>query len=315
MRRLALAAAVAAALAASACVRSREPLAVHEARTFPAPAGKLVRVDARSLDVDVTVAPAAVISAEVEVNARSSSRAAGRRWLERNQPVFEDSESTLEVRQPSRTGGVFVFGYLNATARVRLTVPPGCRLEVRTTSGDVTVGGEAQLPGPVRVTTSSGDVTVTGGLTELIAKTSSGDVTVRGRELAAFEAETTSGDVKLESGSARGIVDTTSGDVRLERLGGALSADSSSGEVAASWAALPAGARVQVHTTSGDVRLRVPEGAAVRGSITTRSGEIRSDVGGAGGRRGRELTLDASGEAAELDVRTTSGDVTVHVHP
>ena len=315
MRRTAVAAALAVALAGAGCVRSHVPLSTHETKTFPSAAGKLVRVDASSLDIDVTVAPATAITAEVEVNARSSSRAAARRWVETHAPVFEDSAATLEVRQPSRRSGGVVFGFLDANARVRLTVPPECRLEVRTSSGDIAVSGDAALSGPVRITTTSGDVTVSGGLKELVVKTTSGDVTVKRQPLAVLEADTTSGDVTLESGTDRAIVDTTSGSVRLERLSGPLSADASSGDVAASWAALAPGAKVRIHTSSGEVRMRIPEAAPVRGHIATRSGAIRSDVQGTGDRQDHELSLEVPGEAAEMDVQTSSGDVTLHRHP
>ncbi len=315
MRRAVLAAAVAVALAASGCSRSRVPLSASETKTFPSAAGKLVRVDATSLDVAVTVAHAPAISVELDVKARSSSRAAARRWMESHTPVFEDSADTLEIRQPSRHRGVVVFGFMSADARVRITVPPECRLEIRTSSGDVAVGGDAAVTGPVRITTTSGDVAVSGGLDELIVKTSSGDVTVKRHPLAALEADTSSGDVVLESGTGRAIVDTSSGDVRLERLAGPLSADASSGDVAASWSALAADAKVRIHTSSGGVRLRIPDAAPVRGRIATQSGSINSDLPGASGRREHELSLDASGDAAELDVRTSSGDVTLHRHP
>ena len=194
-------------------------------------------------------------------------------------------------------------------------VPPECRLEVRTSSGDVSVGGDAVVVGPVRVRTSSGDVTVTGGLRELIVKTSSGDVVVRQQALTELEADTTSGNITLESGSRRAIVGTSSGDVRLEQLQGGLSVDTSSGEVAASWATFAPSANVRVHTSSGYVRLRLPEAVQLRGQISTRSGSIHSDFSGTSERREHELSFTAAGDAVEIDVHTSSGDVNVHKHP
>jgi len=312
MRRSILVAALIVPLAGSGCVRHAAPLSVRETKTFPAAAGKLVRFDVRSLDVDVKVAPGDVITAEVDVDARSSSRSAASRWMESHTPVFDDSATTLEIRQPSRRAGVVIFGYLNAKARVKLVLPPECRLEIRTSSGDITISGDASVTGPVRVNSSSGDVTVTGGLKELIVKTSSGDVVIRHQALTAIEADTSSGDVTLESGSERAIVDTSSGDVRLEQLAGGLSVDTSSGEVAASWARLVPGAKLRVRTSSGDVRLRLPEAAPLRGQISTRSGSIRSDFSGTSERHEHELSFSAAGEAADIDVQTSSGDVNLH---
>ncbi len=301
-------------LLGTGCVRHAVPLVTHQTRTFPAAADKLVRLDVRSFDVDVRVTEAATISVTVDLDARSSSRGAARRWVEDNTPVFDDSSSALEVRVPTRGRGLFIIGFLHTNAKLELVVPPTCRLEVRTSSGDVAISGTAALAGTVRVRTSSGDLNVTGGLRELVARTSSGDVRVTGQPLTVLEADTSSGDITLEAGSERAIVDTTSGDVRLEKLTGDLSADATSGEVRASWDGVPAGKKLRVHTSSGDVHLRIPRAVALKGEIHTSSGSITSDIEGSSGDRGHRLSFSAPGESPDLDVRTSSGDVSVHTH-
>jgi phage baseplate assembly protein gpV len=292
-----------------ACLAHRAPTRIHQTHTFPSAPDKLVEVDLRSLDLTVRVAPADVISADVDLNVEASSHAAARRWLERNTPTFDDSTSTLEVRQRSHGPGLILFGFIRTRGTLRLTIPPTCRLEVHTGSGDVTIEGDAAVSGPVRIGTASGDVTVRGGVHEMVVRTASGDVRVSGAMLAGFEADTASGDVTLRSGSARTLVESSSGDVRLERLTGGLSVDTSSGDVAASWDALPAGERVRVHTSSGDVRLRLPEGTALSGEASTSSGSIHTDFPGSSQRRERRLTFHAAPPAVELDVNTSSGDV------
>ncbi len=299
-------------LVLAGCARSTTPHNVHETHTFPAAAGKLIRLDVRSLDVHVKVAEATAISATVDLQVRSSSRAATRRWIERNTPSFEDSESVLEVHLPAREHrGIVVVGFMHSEGRLDLVVPPSCRLEVKTSSGDVRIEGEVALSGPVRVNTSSGDVTVSGGVRELIADTSSGDVRVTGPALAALEADTSSGDVTLTGGSARAIVDTSSGDVKVDKLTGDLSADTSSGGVSASWEHLGAGGKIRVRTSSGDVRLSLPEGTLLGGEVTTKSGRIHSDFKASQEKRGRSMSFEAPGETAELEVRTSSGGVTL----
>jgi hypothetical protein len=294
------------------CARSSTPQAVHESRTFPAAPGKLIRLEVRSLDVHVKVAEASAISVTVDLQARSSSRSATKRWLERNTPVFEDSNSVLEVRLPSGSShGVVIFGFLHTEGRLDLVVPPSCRVDVRTSSGDVTIAGDAVLSGPVRVDTSSGDVTVSGGVRELIVDTSSGDVRVTGPPLAALEADTSSGDVRLEGGAERVLVDTSSGDARLEKLTGDLSADTSSGGVSAGWERLAAGAKIRVRTSSGDVRLRVPEGTPIGGEVETHSGHIHSDFQGSSDKRGRTMSFVAPGTSVGVEIRTASGDVSL----
>ena len=309
MRRAVLAAALTLLVVGTSCARVRTPLAVHETRTFAAGADKLVRVAVGPVDVHVTVSESAAITATLDLDARSSSRAAAQRWITNHTPVFEDSASALEIRLPSTHRGVFVFGYMNARARLDLVVPPACRLEVRTTSGDVGIGGDAVIAAPARVTTSSGDLAVEGGVRELLAHTSSGDVRVTRHPLAGLEADTSSGDVTLETGAESATVDTASGDIRLEKLAGALSATASSGDVAASWERIAPGANIRVRTSSGDVRLRVPAGTALAGEIATSSGSINSSVAGARSRHDRRFTFTAPGPAVGIEVRTSSGDV------
>lgn len=310
MRRLTFILALGGLLVLAACTRPSTPNAVHESKTFPAAAGKLVRLDVRSLDVHVKVAEASTISVTVDLRARSSSRAATRRWIERNTPVFDDSESVLEVRRPGGARrGLVIVGFIHTEGRLDLVIPPSCRLEVRTSSGDVSIEGEGSLSRPVRIDTASGDVTVSGGVRELIADTASGDVHVTGPALAVLEANTASGDVTLEGGSERVIVDTASGDARLEKLTGDLSADTSSGGVSASWERLAAGGKIRVSTSSGDVRLRMPEGTPLGGDVNTTSGRIHSDFSASREKRGRMMSFAAPGASVELEVRTSSGDV------
>jgi hypothetical protein len=308
MRRPVLVTALVILLVTAGCKRPSTPQSTNESRTFPVAPGKLVKIDLRSLDVDVKVAEASAITVTIELQARASSRAAAQRWIQRNAPVFEDSPSTLEVTQPRGTRGILVFGFLHTKGKLELTVPPSCRLEVRTASGDVTILGEAWLAGPVRVNTSSGDVRVTGGARELIVKTSSGDVRVSGSPPALVEADTSSGDVIVDSGAAKALVDTSSGDVRVKKLTGDLMVDTSSGDVSVAWERLAPGAKVHVHTTSGDVGLHLPEGTPLRGEISTTSGRISSDFAGSSDRREHHLSFAGSGESVEIEVRTTSGD-------
>ena len=315
MRRLTVVALAGTLLAAVGCVRHTTPQAVHQTHTFPVAAGKLIRLDVRSLDVDVKVSEASTISVTVNLQVSSSSRNATRRWLERNTPEFDDSESVLEVRLPARDRhALVVFGFIHTKGRLELVVPPSCRLEVHTSSGDVRIAGAATLSGATRLETTSGDITVSGGVRELIANTSSGDVHVTGPALAGLEADTSSGDVTLTGGCGKAIVDTSSGDVRLEKLTGDLSADASSGDVSASWDSVAASKKIRVRTASGDVRLRLPEGTVLKGVINTVGGHVHSDFHGSQEKRGRSLSFEATGEGTELEVRTSSGDVGLRSH-
>ncbi len=336
MRRRSVLLVLVALVSALACRPPRAPLAYHDARTFPAEAGKLVEVDARSLDVEVTVQRGESIAVKVDLEARASSRSAAARWVERSKPAYTDSENRLEIRVPSRRRHVMMIGYFHTRGSIQVTLPPGCRLVVQTASGDVSLDGDELLSESIRLETASGDVRVSGGARSLLVETASGDVRVTGGDLDEFQAQTASGDVELRTGARRVQVDTSSGDLRLERLLGALSAHTASGDVRATWREAAGGTRAIVNTASGDVTLRLPRDVSLTGKVSTSSGRIRSDFPGSFGRRERTFTLqgqgltddappagpaerstpeqrlEPSGEVGKVEVETASGDITLH---
>jgi hypothetical protein len=297
------------AVVSLACVRPRAPQALHDSRSFPASPDKLVRLDLRSLDarVRVTEGPSITVSYDFEVH--SSSRSYAQRWIADHTPQFDDSPAGLEVRVRSRHGSFMMFGFLHTKGHVEVSLPPTCRLEVVTSSGDVRLDGEQPLSGAVRVNTSSGDVRVAGGARELIVRTTSGDLRVDGNPLTTLECSSSSGDLTLHAGAARVLADSTSGDIELDRLAGDLSAHTSSGQVRGRWDTIPAGANIKANTTSGEVTLRLPEGTTLTGEITTNSGEIESTFSGGRTHRERRLQLDGGVGAVQVMVRTSSGDI------
>jgi hypothetical protein len=311
------AAALAAALAGCGSQRGGTAATHRDSRQADSAAGKLVVLDVRALEVEAEVVEGGTIEIAVELDARSSSRAAARRWVERNTPAFADSPARLEITTPRR-GSVSAVGYIETEGVIRLKVPAECRLEITTGSGDVVLRGSVAMAAPVRVKTGSGDVTVRGGARELVVDTASGDVRVTGETLARLEVDTASGDVTLDAGADRAAVETASGECVLRRLRGGLTVSSKSGDVEARWLRLAAGERVDVETSSGEVALRLPQSVPVRGTVTTSGGSIESELPGEEDRRGRRFTLadppagaeaQPGGGAVELSVRTGSGDV------
>lgn len=311
MRRLVLVATFLSLFLVGACAppRPRGPVTYHESKAFPAPAGKLVRLDLASLDALVRVAEGNEIKVEVSLEARSGSSRAAQRWVAKHTPVFEDSESVLEISLPRRSHSVVVFGMLHTKESFEITIPPGCRFEARSASGDVEIEGDATFSDPVRVTTASGDVTVRGGAGALVVSTASGDVQITGAPISSLEVDTASGDVAADAAVAKAVIDTASGDVRARGLTGELSVDTASGDVRATWQGLPAAGRISVRSTSGDVRLRMPATAPLSGRLSTTSGRLLSDIDGVWGRSHRSLQFGAPEGGLQLDVRTTSGDI------
>jgi len=229
-----------------------------------------------------------------------------------------------------------MIGYFHTRGTIQVTLPPSCRLDVHTASGDVALDGAEPLAETVRLETASGDVRVGGGARSLLIETASGDMRVTGGELDSFQAQTASGDVELRTPVRRVQIDTASGDLRLDRLLGDLSAHTASGNVRATWREIAGGSRATVNTASGDVTLRLPRDAALTGKISTSSGRIRSDFPGSFGRRERTFTLhgqagpaeaplagsdegsapeqrrESASEAGKVQVETASGDIILH---
>jgi DUF4097 and DUF4098 domain-containing protein YvlB len=190
--------------------------------------------------------------------------------------------------------------------RVRLRVPKGAELQVATIGGDVS--GE-HLAGRTAVSTISGDVRIAGSATRVDVATTSGDIEVAG---------------------AKGRVDlaTVDGTVRARDVGGELRVESISGEVEVDHATLDrlrvstVSARVVVdatlrsgphrlETSSGDVRLAVPRDAALRIAVSTFTGEIVDELGGARGTHDRKHRRELGKGGGPLEIATLSGDVTL----
>lgn len=296
-------------LITAGCHGGGTPITFTETRSFPAATGKVVRVVLGSLDLEVRVAETDSIGVDVALEARSSAPGAATRWVETHRPAYSDGPSRLEIEVPERSRGTFLVGFFRSNGEVRMTVPPACRLEVETTSGDVMLDGPLPLDGAVRVTTASGDLEVRGGAREIVVKTASGDVNIDADALDRLEAETASGEVVLRSGARQAIVDTASGDVDLLDLTADLSVHTASGDVSASWSVPPSGSRIDVNTTSGSVELRLPADSAVAGRARTTTGRLESDWTGSWGKQNRSLRLPAAPAATVLELRTTSGDI------
>lgn len=298
------------------------PAEHREVTAFPATAGKLVRLELTSLDPEIQVAAGEVITVEVYLSAQAGSRAVATRWVERRRPQIDDSPATLEIRAGRRTKAFFA-GSLRTSSHLRVVLPPTCRLEVTTSSGDVRIDGTETLSSPVRITTTSGDVTVRGGVRTLEVRTTSGDLRLSGKDLENLQLRSTSGDATVRAPLRSLLADTTSGDLRLEELTGNLSAHTTSGDVRAEWASLLPGTTIRVDTASGDVRLRLPSLANLAGQLRTRTGSVRTPAAGRWERKERHLVLLPSPPEAPpleappgragttVEISTRSGDISL----
>jgi DUF4097 and DUF4098 domain-containing protein YvlB len=196
---------------------------------------------------------------------------------------------------------------------VRVTLPTGSDLAVRTGSADISVTGtvgNAQLKsgsgdvrfgtatGPVVANTGSGDIRIEEAHGALKIKSGSGDIAV-GTSEAVVSVSTGSGDVRVGSSGGPTVVKTGSGDLEVGDSTNDVSMSTGSGNLVVTRAHR---GRVTAKGASGDVRIGVPAGIPVWTDITTVSGAIRSQLSGAG-------EPQPGQDHVEVRARTVSGDV------
>ncbi len=241
----------------------------------------------------------------------------------------ETTESTVEVRgrdadavrvdqsgdQISVVAPKHRSGFLAGDSRldVFVTVPTDSDIALRTGSADVFVDGTVATSqvrsgsgdvqaevfgGPAVVETGSGDIRIDEARGELRIKSGSGDVNI-GQAGAPVVVSTGSGDVEIGTSAGPTVVKTGSGDLRVVDARSDVSLTTGSGDLVVRSARR---GRITAKGASGDVRLGIPAGVPVWTDISTVSGEIHSNLDGAG-------QPQEGADHVEVRAKTVSGDV------
>jgi hypothetical protein len=202
------------------------------------------------------------LSVEVESGAVTLHRADGDRVEVLRTVRSRGVEPRLEER--STADGVrlaaecpWSFG-ASCSVDYDVRVPDGVALDVRTSSGDVSVGGLAARAVEVRV--SSGEVRFADLGGPIVVEASSGDVVGERLDAPSFSAESSSGKVDVDFVNAPGEIEVvaSSGDVEV---------------------ALPPGSyRVEAGTSSGDERIDVPVDPAAASAVRVEASSGDVDV-------------------------------------
>ena len=151
-------------------------------------------------------------------------------------------------------------------------------LEVKTASGDV----EAEdVDGEARVNSASGDVEIVQARGQVVVETASGDLSIR-RAHGRLTARLVSGDVTVGETSDAVQINSVSGDIRLERV---------------------AGGSVEFNSVSGDAEIAIARGAAVYMDVRSLSGDMVSELEGAGEPAEGEAVIEVRGKTVSGDVR------------
>lgn len=238
----------------------------------------------------------------------SGSNEAGQALVDES--VVEQRGDEVVVDVPRRTG----FLRRNPQVVLRVAVPEGSRIDVRTDSGELETTGRL---GEAKVKTGSGDIRIEHA-GDLNVQSGSGDVSVGAAEGTAT-LSTGSGDVTARELGGPARVSTGSGDIRVERVDGPLQANSGSGDLEVDSAASDvnlntasgdqhvtrvARGRVKLNSASGDIHVGVTDGTPVWLDVNTLSGAVSSALSGG------EPPVEGE-DSVEMRVNTVSGDITL----
>ena len=196
----------------------------------------------------------------------------------------------VTISLPTRSNAVVKTG--SADVQLDGTFGHG---QVKSGSGDVTLD---TFVAPVIVETGSGDIGITRAGAELRIKSGSGDVSVEHVE-GTSSVSTGSGDVQLGTTYAPTVVKTGSGDLEIGRAGDGVSMSTGSGDMRIRNATK---GKLSAKGASGDVLIGIPAGVPVWTDLTTVSGDISSDLHGAG-------QPEPGADYIELRAKTVSGDI------
>lgn len=216
----------------------------------------------------------------------------------------------LVILAPRRSAGFFRG---NSDLDVHVSMPFDSRLATKLGSADVAVMGRL---GDAAVKSGSGDVSIEEVAGDGLVETGSGDVQL-GKVGGNLRVKAGSGDIHIDRISGDVSVSTGSGDVELGTVSGGIQVKSGSGDLRVREAhddvdlstasgdlvvdRMHRGA-LRANNVSGDIQVSIPAGIPVWTDISTVTGSVRSNLGGAG-------QPEDGQEFIALRAKTISGDV------
>jgi len=216
--------------------------------------------------------------------------------------VIDGREGELEAFDVAQTGNVVSIRSRATSGRwfrrgvtVRLTVPTGSALDVRTASGDVRIAAPVS---EAEIRTSSGDIDLSSCSGKVRIKTASGDIAI-GDVAGGARIASASGDVRIDRSEGDLSIHTASGDVSVGDTSGSIETHAASGDIEITRFS---GAFFDGVSMSGDFDIGLAVGMKIDADIRTRSGRLRNLVEPSG----VESTITAA-----LSIKTMSGDVTL----
>lgn len=268
---------------------------MHKTFQTSGPISLYVEIGAGDLKVD------AIETTETEVHV--AGRAA-------DDVTVEQRGDQIVVLSPPLRGGFFGTSHdLRVTVTMPLDSDLGAKLgsadvvatgrygaaRIKSGSGDIRLG---DLTDDSVVETGSGDIEIAGSTGHLRIKAGSGDVAV-GRAVSTVVVSAGSGSVQLGAAEDTASIKSGSGSIQVRDAHTDLSAVTGSGDVYVGQ--IHRGA-VKAKAASGDIHIGVPAGVPVWTDISCISGNVRSNLQGAG-------QPEKGQDYIEIRATTVSGDV------
>jgi hypothetical protein len=200
------------------------------------------------------------------------------------------SDLRVHVSMPTDSGLVTKLGSANLVATGRLGTS-----KVRTGSGEVEIG---EIGADAVVETGSGEVRIEAVSGALRAKSGSGNVAV-GRVGRSTVISTGSGNVEIGTAQGNVHVKSGSGDTTVREAQTDLSLSTASGDLEVGRFNVGS---LQAKNVSGDIHLGIPAGIPVWTDINCVTGNVTSDLEGAG-------RPEKGQEYIEIRAKSVSGDI------
>ncbi len=228
--------------------------------------------------------------------------------------TVEQRGDQIVVLGPKGGGGLGFFGF-GSDLSVSVTMPLDSDLTTKLGSADLTATG--RLRG-ARIKSGSGEVTVHELTEDAVIQTGSGDVEV-GSSLGDLRVKTGSGHVHVGRVAGSTVVSSGSGRITVEDSDDAIDTKTGSGEIrivdGSNHVSMTSGSGdlevgrmrkgvMKAKTASGDVRIGVPAGIPVWTDISCLTGDVRSNLEGAG-------QPEEGQDYVEIRATTVSGDITL----
>jgi DUF4097 and DUF4098 domain-containing protein YvlB len=253
-------------------------------------------------------------------------------------PDVSVSGSTLYIESVKRSFG-FVDLAKNPTGTkctVILYVPQKKdfdEIEINTSSGEIKVERILSAKSKISLKASSGNITSNNGLfaDDLKVEASSGDIELYNIDADDFSVQTSSGNIQVEKFTGgTGSLQASSGDIKsidfaseyakFNTSSGSISikkfdcdyfdAQSSSGNITLDFKNAPA-ATSSVRSTSGDVDIYLPMRAKFSVDVSCTSGTFRDKFNNNRMNPRNSYHMDYNGGGPDIQIRTTSGDITL----